>query len=338
MMHKGSCYMFAFLGRLSVLLILQGPLVYSMVPVASTSHRAAAFGIRSCTPVFARAIITTSLSMSTNIAGTGSLTEINGNTQGLVGSRNIQSDAEVRSVRILALHGKNGSGESFAKSLSPLEEALTKMEPAVNYKFEFDYLTAPFALDEANNSGSGKAWWTLPPGVRSFNAEEYVGFETSAQMVQEALSDPNHPYDFCFGHSQGAILLSALLAKGSLISPRTPFINDKDSEPQVPVGVILNGAAWPNPFTEQLEQLSFLEKDEECKNAPRALFIMGENDTINPVDGACRVRDALQKAGVMVTTCQHDGGHSVPTNNEAATDQITRWITYVTSLSEICVM
>eukprot|EP00978_Attheya_sp_CCMP212_P005223 scaffold11606_cov56-Attheya_sp.AAC.3 len=273
------------------------------------------------------------------------MAEMNGRTQGLV-DRNIQSDAEeVRSVRILALHGKNGSGESFAKSLSPLEEALSKMESAVNYKFEFDYLTAPFALDEAIISGSSsgnKAWWTLPPGVRSFNAQEYIGFETSAQMVQEALSDPNHPYDFVFGHSQGAILLSALLAKGSLISPRTPlFTNAKDSEPhQVPVGVILNGAAWPNPFTEQLEQLSFLEttQDEECKNAPRALFIMGENDNINPVDGACRVRDALQKAGVMVTTCHHDGGHSVPTNDEAATDQITRWITHVTSLSEICVM
>ncbi len=49
-------------------------------------------------------------------------------------------------------------------------------------------ITAPF------EKGNGYAWWTMPPGVRSFTATEYGGFETSASLVVDTFARSN--FDF----------------------------------------------------------------------------------------------------------------------------------------------
>lgn len=204
-------------------------------------------------------------------------------------------------IKILALHGKGGSGLEFQCTLSPFLNALQKQYNEV----DVDYLTAPF---------DGGQWWTLPPGVRSFNADKYEGFEISSQLVQEALA--NTKYDFILGHSQGAILLSALIAQskdGSFLSNGT----GKDA----PVDIILNGAAWPNPFTELLESVEVTEEA-----SFRCLFVIGEKDKINPPEGAKRIRESMKKGGIQVSTICHSGGHSVPVKNEEDLQRIIEWM------------
>mmetsp|Transcript_17105 Transcript_17105/g.24995 ORF Transcript_17105/g.24995 Transcript_17105/m.24995 type:complete len:287 (-) Transcript_17105:218-1078(-) len=203
---------------------------------------------------------------------------------------------ECNSLKILGLHGKGGSGPSFNQVLSSFSKEL---------QIECECPTAPFP--------GGKWWDQVPNGSRSYNAEAYEGYEASASMVRELL-DRGHSgeaYDIAFGHSQGAILLASMMANG-------------DFGNRTPKALILNGVAWPNPYADAIQNLRAPDLGPETPI--RALFIVGQNDDINPPEGAIRVRDCFQTAGVQVTTIEHPGGHSVPTQNIEAMNAIAQWI------------
>ena len=83
-------------------------------------------------------------------------------------------------IRILCLHGKGGDGKQFLnKSLMPLRSLVDKRlaydssKDDVEHRItiEWDKITAPYALDPDDDS-QGYSWWTMPPGMRSYNAEE----------------------------------------------------------------------------------------------------------------------------------------------------------------------
>jgi predicted esterase len=143
--------------------------------------------------------------------------------------------------------------------------------------------------------------------VRSFTAKKFEGFETSASLVLDAVEEQG-PFDALLGHSQGAILISALLALGRISS-------------HPPMGYILNGVAVPNPYRKELECLRMEETV-----IPRVLFVLGENDEINPIEIGDDVRVSMIAAGLATSTCYHPGGHSVPVNDEKALHQISEWI------------
>lgn len=205
-----------------------------------------------------------------------------------------------KTIRVLALHGSEGNGEGFTKCLETLRTALatttTTNDDVVN--LEITALDAPFP------KGNGFAWWTMPPGVRSFTAEEYEGFETSASRVCQVWEE--QPFDFVLGHSQGAILTAALIAL-----KRTPYHPTK--------GYILNGVACPNPYKEQLHSLQIDDK-------PRVLFVMGENDRINPIASAQEVCQGLEQAGMDVSIVKHPSGHSFPEDQQDAIETIRKWL------------
>jgi predicted esterase len=200
-------------------------------------------------------------------------------------------------VRVLALHGSEGNGPDFVQRLEPLVESLSKQ----NLDLQLTAITAPFS------KGNGFAWWTMPAGVRSFAAKEFEGFETSASLVLDAMEEQG-PFDAVLGHSQGAILLSALLALGRIST-------------HPPIGYILNGVAVPNPYRRELQSLKVQETV-----APRVLFVLGENDKINPIEIGEDVKASMIQAGLATSTCYHPGGHSVPVNDENALQQISNWI------------
>ena len=60
------------------------------------------------------------------------------------------------------------------------------------------------------------------------------------------------------------------------------------------------------------------------------LFVMGKNDTINPIESAKQVHDCYQTAGLDVSIVYHMGGHSVPSgrniDSEVALIDICRFI------------
>jgi predicted esterase len=249
-------------------------------------------------------------------------------------------------IRILALHGSGGTGESMKeKTLNRWNELLTATAGSTSMHDEATSANADDDACVARSSSSpvvelqistveghepkeeGFAWWYLPPGERSSTATHYDGFEVSQSTVLEALSDASSSserqplFDVILGHSQGAILITALLALQSISQQQHPRI-----------GYILNGVAWPNPYTVELESLrvdsatTTSGEQQQQMLPPRVLIVIGERDTINTPDQAFRVATALEKAGYRVTTLTHPGGHAVPIRNDETWEAIHSWL------------
>jgi predicted esterase len=209
------------------------------------------------------------------------------------------SSPSYKKLRVLALHGSEGNGLEFSVKIYPIRDELLKQQ----FDLQVAAISAPF------QKGRGYAWWTMPKGVRSFNAEEYIGVDESTEFVLKAFAPPFDPPDLVVAHSQGAILMAALLAQN--LVPQHPRI-----------GYILNGVAWPNPYGEQLLKL---EPITEKTNPPRVLFVMGDEDFVNPTESAKQVQDCLEKGGFQVAVHTHEGGHSVP-DDEESIQAMTKWI------------
>ena len=219
-------------------------------------------------------------------------------------------------LRMLALHGSGGTGESLWKTLQKWNANMHR-ERNTPFRPSNPGETVPEAVNEnqvllldiTTVTGhvpmeDGFSWWKLRPGERSFNADHYDGFEQSRTLVLDALSSSSssevkkEAYDIIFGHSQGAILLTALLALNAI--PEHPKI-----------GYIFNGVAWPNPYSLELESVKFMGQS-NCHATIRVLILLGERDRINPPEQAHRVAAALRTAGCDVTVVIHPNGHSIP--------------------------
>lgn len=85
-------------------------------------------------------------------------------------------------IRILCLHGKGGNGPKFVNfSLKPLRSLVEQRAAALintpntndNHRLSFHWeeLTAPYEILSGEDAG-GYMWWTMPEGVRSYNAKE----------------------------------------------------------------------------------------------------------------------------------------------------------------------
>jgi len=210
-----------------------------------------------------------------------------------------ESSEKLSSLKVLALHGSGGNGPNFVDTLQPLNDWLF---------FEHGIQVQPISPTAPFTKENGFAWWTMSPGTRSFHAEEYMGFDTSSEVVLNILEEETP--DLVVAHSQGAILISALLG-----------LNRIATHPSR--GYILNGVAWPNPVRKELSSLKLANG---VISPPRVLFVTGEVDAINPPSSAQQVKTALEEAGFQISTCEHPGGHSVPITNEEIMKSIATWI------------
>lgn len=213
-----------------------------------------------------------------------------------VGGRGGSGD-HTRRIKVLALHGSGSDARSFESVINEFKETAF-----FSHGLDFDIT----AIDAPVQKDRGYAWWSMPPSVRSFNATEYTGFDVSSEKVIRTIRESDPPFDVVFGHSQGAILTTALLALEKI--PAHPTI-----------GYILNGGAWPNPYTKELESLT---ASKDC----RVLLVIGDTDTINAPPQQERVQEALKDAGCDVSAIRHPGGHSVPTKNIEAVEYIIDWV------------
>ncbi|GAX25106.1 hypothetical protein FisN_10Lh307 [Fistulifera solaris] len=206
-------------------------------------------------------------------------------------------------LRILALHGSEGR----AASLQTLLEGHLR-----HINCEITTIQAPFS------KGAGYAWWQLKTGERSFTANTYPGYEESAALVTQTLQ--KRKFDVVFGHSQGAILLVAMLANNQLATSSMRRL-------------ILNGVAWPNPFSEQLlSSVPSGSPDKDWGNL-EVLQIIGVQDRINPPEQASQVEEALNRRGCKTTQLHHPGGHSIP-SDKRIWNIVADWLAYK-SLSRV---
>lgn len=156
-------------------------------------------------------------------------------------------------------------------------------------------------------------------------------------------------YDIILGHSQGAILTAALLSiyNNELLwkSSSSQCDDSEGSTRHYPLGYILNGCAWPNPYQNSLSSLTKQQQqqserkdgddddDDSMMMMPqKMLFIMGKNDKINPIESAMQVHDVYKTSQLFdnVSIVHHDGGHSVPIGRDEdsarALEEVADWI------------
>eukprot|EP00521_Asterionellopsis_glacialis_P007638 CAMPEP_0195288962 /NCGR_PEP_ID=MMETSP0707-20130614/5425_1 /TAXON_ID=33640 /ORGANISM="Asterionellopsis glacialis, Strain CCMP134" /LENGTH=239 /DNA_ID=CAMNT_0040348907 /DNA_START=277 /DNA_END=993 /DNA_ORIENTATION=+ len=209
---------------------------------------------------------------------------------------------ELPVLKVLALHDSESTGIDFAKTLEPIQEVIKE-------EHELDLqITAPWA-PWSKPKEYGSSWWTMPYGQQSYNAFEYIGFEASCNMVISEIEAENP--DLILAHSQGAILISAMLALGRISKhPR--------------LGYVLNGVAWPKPFERELRGLKLRKNGKECIG-PQMLLIIGSKDETSPPDSAERVKKAFEKAGFRVSSCTHPGGNAIPIDNEVVKQELVEW-------------
>ena len=97
----------------------------------------------------------------------------------LMQDSNANTDTK-KTVRILCLHGKGGNGEKFVNiALGPLrrlvDSRLEQADAEQRISFEWYSITAPYEIPSGriqSDENKGYSWWSMPPGVRSFDAEE----------------------------------------------------------------------------------------------------------------------------------------------------------------------
>ena len=205
--------------------------------------------------------------------------------------------------KMVALHGKGGNAAGFERYMQPLVAATSET-------WEWDFVEGPHST-----GGDGRAWWNLPPGVRTFEATELSGIEESL-----ALLDARAPFDGVFGFSQGAMLAAVACGRGLKGGTR-------------PSVAVIVGAAFPTARGEDVRKLmrvetAAAEADGEMRNAipenlaeavppveplVRSLHVVGKQDTMNPPAQAMQVAEAFFGAELL----EHPGGHIVPMDERA---------------------
>ena len=205
--------------------------------------------------------------------------------------------------KMVALHGKGGNAAGFELYMQPFVAATAET-------WEWEFVEGPHST-----GGDGRAWWNLPPGVRTFEATELSGIEESL-----ALLDARAPFDGVFGFSQGAMLAAVACGRGLKGGTR-------------PSVAVIVGAAFPTARGEDVRKLmrvetAAAEADGEMRNAipenlaeavppveplVRSLHVVGKQDTMNPPAQAMQVAEAFFGAELL----EHPGGHIVPMDERA---------------------
>jgi predicted esterase len=213
------------------------------------------------------------------------------------------STTPTKKRKMLALHGRGGNAAGFARYMAPLVEATAET-------WEWEFVEGPHST-----GGDGRAWWNLPPGVRTFEASELDGIQDSFKLL-----DTCYPFDGLVGFSQGAMLAAVACGRGIKGGHR-------------PSVAIIVGAAWPTAHGDDVRklmrvELAAAEADGEMRNAVpealaevvppsdplvRSLHVVGKQDTTNPPAQAMKVAEAFSCAELL----EHPGGHVVPMDEKA---------------------
>lgn len=218
--------------------------------------------------------------------------------------------------KVLALHGKEGTGASFRGRLEPLVSATGDV-------VDWIFVDAPFPVGDGGEKG--RQWWTLPPGVRSFNADSYGGVDESLRLIDRTLEEHEGAVDAVLGFSQGAMLLSVWLAEKLL-----QRMNGADV--LIPAKAVIVGCAWPKPFGATLEQLRAVPAERFSFIGSDSLHVVGRADQMNPPEQGRAVSECF---GPTARVLVHEGGHVVPMDPEALA-VMSQFITEGCASEEAC--
>lgn len=182
--------------------------------------------------------------------------------------------------RILCLHGKFQSGESFYNKIGGARRKLQQ-------RYDLHFLDAPIKLESNSDETRQLAWWLKrDDGTHIHVAEafDYVIRETKGQS-----------YDALLGFSQGGVLASTLAISGII--------------PGIKAVITAGSPMMPEPYDYALH-LAGNERDVVEKGlAIPKLHIAGRNDEIVPHESSRLLCEACGNGELLL----HDKGHLFPT-------------------------
>mmetsp|Transcript_57251 Transcript_57251/g.136060 ORF Transcript_57251/g.136060 Transcript_57251/m.136060 type:complete len:260 (-) Transcript_57251:76-855(-) len=207
-------------------------------------------------------------------------------------SRTTMASSQDGKTKLLFIHGKGENGALFRKRLEPLEGAIVAGFATKGAEVECTFLSAPHLI----HSDDHFAWWKLKPGERSFQATEWEGMEEAFSVMEKCWKEDG-PFDAVLGHSQGAILMTVLLAKAA-----------KEEGYFKPPSAVLFGSAWPRPFEEMVGGLKDVDWAASPYN-PKTLHVYDLKDPINPGEHAVRIKELM---GPRAEGLEHNNAHGIP--------------------------
>ena len=201
-----------------------------------------------------------------------------------------------RPINIVCLHGKSGNGVLFKNKIQKLIDYTSDIH--INWHFpDAPYSCQSQTQEKSESNYNHFEWWALAPNTRSFTALEYQGIDLSIRIVEDLSPD------VLIGHSQGAILSSMILARAitglSSVTPKA---------------AILSGAAWPNPYTNMLEEIknnthTSNGHDYDSPSSLSILHTLCKTDSINPCESGLRLAECFNyycNNDILL----HDNGHN----------------------------
>eukprot|EP00563_Minutocellus_polymorphus_P009579 CAMPEP_0181023764 /NCGR_PEP_ID=MMETSP1070-20121207/2216_1 /TAXON_ID=265543 /ORGANISM="Minutocellus polymorphus, Strain NH13" /LENGTH=229 /DNA_ID=CAMNT_0023100783 /DNA_START=93 /DNA_END=782 /DNA_ORIENTATION=- len=218
--------------------------------------------------------------------------------------------------RILCLHGKAQTAESFSKKIGgarrKLERAfdLTFLDGPINLEEVSPAATSDSASDAMPLMNTGKGWFLREPleGKQGKQGEyRYIKLAEAMEYVTDYASI-NGPYDGLMGFSQGGTLAAALATSGA-----------------IPVRAVLTAGAphIEEAFVAASEWVATSGdiKDMDIGLAIPKLHLAGETDAIISVDSTDELCQRAGNGELIV----HDKGHLFPTK-AAYVDQMVQFL------------
>ncbi|KAI8096538.1 serine hydrolase FSH [Halteromyces radiatus] len=213
-----------------------------------------------------------------------------------------------RKLRILCLHGMSQNAAIFRKKTAVIRKKLDKMADLV-------YITAPHlsvhpdhtseALREAAADPTASedlkpfGWW-LHSEYQDPNAEYFVGFKESIELIKEVLVTQG-PFDGVFGFSQGASFASMLTA---VLENRTllpEFIPPEFEHPPFRFAMVAASFIPNRPVATRI--FSSIIKTP-------SIHMIGEKDSLILPEQMETLANAFENPILL----RHTGGHVVPSN------------------------
>mmetsp|Transcript_20621 Transcript_20621/g.59116 ORF Transcript_20621/g.59116 Transcript_20621/m.59116 type:complete len:278 (-) Transcript_20621:36-869(-) len=234
----------------------------------------------------------------------------------LVGSvleSRVEAFSTMTKPRILCLHGKAQTAESFSKKIGgarrKLERAfdLTFLDGPINLEEVSPAATSDSASDAMPLMNTGKGWFLREPLEGKQGEYRYIKLAEAMEYVTDYASI-NGPYDGLMGFSQGGTLAAALATSGA-----------------IPVRAVLTAGAphIEEAFVAASEWVATSGdiKDMDIGLAIPKLHLAGETDAIISVDSTDELCQRAGNGELIV----HDKGHLFPTK-AAYVDQMVQFL------------
>jgi len=201
--------------------------------------------------------------------------------------------------RILCLHGKSQTAESFSKKIGGARRKLERV-------FDLVFLDAPIDLEDKSNQmgnendscsntdsgqpimNTGRAWFLREQGTEP-GIHRYTKLDECIDYVIQHVKDKG-PYDGIMGFSQGGTVATALATSGC-----------------IPVRAVLTAGA---PCVEEAFEAAS-QKSSSLNDGimiPK-LHLAGETDTMIPTESVARLAEKGGNGELVL----HEKGHLFPT-------------------------